>query len=190
MNVKEIESNLVDLINTYRKHLAFIDLSHIDGFFTALCCTKEVIKPSAWIPALWHKDRGEPNWESDEEFNQFIQTMMDYYNLVVGLISRDDYAPAIYERHDGKPDLNFWCFGFLHGAKLWNRSILTTEEAKFIDKHIAIIQKFSEKGNAKMYNAASQEEAMEIYKTIKTNVKLVFDYLEKKRTQENSPILH
>jgi len=181
MKVKEIENNLKDLIDKYRKHLAFIDLSHIDGFFTALCCTKEIIQPARWLPVLWNDKVGEPDWESDDEFNQFLQTVLAYYNLTVALLPKDNYAPAIYERVDGKPDTKFWCWGFLRGADLWDRSVLTSAEKKFVDEHIALIQKISARGYGKEYNSVTQEQAMEIYQTLKSDVQSLFKTLEKRR---------
>ena len=50
---------------------SILDVSELDGFFTALACSPDVIMPSQWMALIWGSEFQSPDWESMEEATQF-----------------------------------------------------------------------------------------------------------------------
>ena len=101
---------------------SILGVVELDGFYAALACAPELIRPSRWMPALWGGEALSPAWESLDEANRFMATVMVLYNDVIDRLARDTYEPLFYEHDvDGKTYIivDEWCEGFLRGVCLW-----------------------------------------------------------------------
>ncbi len=179
MNSKDLEEKIEALLKKYQKHLNLVSLSHADGFFTAICCTKEPIFPSEWIPALWHEKTGEPNWKSDKEHEDFIQTFVQYYNFVVSMLSDKSFIPIVLADDKGKPGLFVWCMGFIFGKELWGE--LSSADNALLEKHFKTIDKHGQLASAELHLSSSIDDLDKDFKTISKDVQALFAYFEQQR---------
>ena len=98
-----------------------LDISELDGFFTAILCGPEMITPSEWLPAVWGEF--EPEWKDEGEFRKILGLLLRHMNSIAGMLmgSTENYEPLFLERVvKGKRYMvvDEWCFGFMSGVSL------------------------------------------------------------------------
>lgn len=98
-----------------------LDMSELDGLFTAIVSGPVMIPPSQWLPVIWGDF--EPEWKSDEEFEKVFGLLIRYMNSIVSVLldNHEDFEPLFYEREfNGKtyPIVDEWCEGYMHGVGL------------------------------------------------------------------------
>jgi uncharacterized protein len=98
-----------------------LDVSELDGFFTAILCGPVLIPPSQWLPVVWGEF--EPEWKNEEEFRQILNLMLRHMNTIAGMLMEapDYYEPLFMERVvKGKLYMivDEWCYGFMSGVSL------------------------------------------------------------------------
>jgi uncharacterized protein len=109
-----------------------MQLSDLDGFLTGIAIGPELIVPSEWLPAVWGGD--EPAFESIEQAQTVIGTIMGRYNEILRALSTDPetYAPLFWEGPDGEVIAADWAEGFVDAVRLrpeaW-RPLLEDREA-------------------------------------------------------------
>ena len=98
-----------------------IDLSSLDGFFTAVVSGPGMIPPSRWIPSVWGDF--EPEWESQQAAEQALSLLMRYMNSVAAFLIKDpqNYEP-LFMGHDDEEEsvtiVDDWCEGYMRGVEL------------------------------------------------------------------------
>jgi uncharacterized protein len=109
-----------------------MQLSDLDGFLTGIAIGPELVMPSEWLPAIWGGD--EPAFESIEQAQTVIGTIMGRYNEILRALSTDPetYAPLFWEGPDGEVIAADWAEGFVDAVRLrpeaW-RPLLEDREA-------------------------------------------------------------
>jgi uncharacterized protein len=109
-----------------------MQLSDLDGFLTGIAIGPELIVPSEWLSAVWGGD--EPAFESIEQAQTVIGTIMGRYNEILRALSTDPetYAPLFWEGPDGEVIAADWAEGFVDAVRLrpeaW-RPLLEDREA-------------------------------------------------------------
>jgi uncharacterized protein len=109
-----------------------MQLSDLDGFLTGIAIGPELIVPSEWLPAIWGGD--EPAFESIEQAQTVVGTIMGRYNEILRALSTDPetYAPLFWEGPDGEVIAADWAEGFVDAVRLrpeaW-RPLLEDREA-------------------------------------------------------------
>jgi uncharacterized protein len=109
-----------------------MQLSDLDGFLTGIAIGPELIVPSEWLPAIWGGD--EPVFESIEQAQTVIGTIMGRYNEILRALSTDPegYEPVFWEGADGEVIAADWAEGFVDAIRLrpeaW-RPLLEDREA-------------------------------------------------------------
>ena len=109
-----------------------MQLSDLDGFLTGIAIGPELVMPSEWLPAIWGGD--EPAFESIEQAQTVIGTIMGRYNEILRALSNDPeaYAPLFWEGPDGEVIAADWAEGFVDAIRLrpkaW-RPLLEDREA-------------------------------------------------------------
>ena len=129
--IDRLDRFLLDRIDedadTEGKDEGVLDISELDGFFTALVSGPVVILPSRWLPAVWGDF--EPTWENTKDFEDVISLMMRHMNSIVATLMEqpEDFEPLFLESEfEGKINtiVDEWCEGYLRGvalaADLWN----------------------------------------------------------------------
>ena len=97
-------------------------ISEINGFFAALHCGPEMIKPSEWLPVLWGGEG--PEYNTMAQAGKVMSILIRMHNQVGNeLRSGKQFEPLLYERPnpDGKDYIicDDWCHGFCRGMQLW-----------------------------------------------------------------------
>jgi uncharacterized protein len=109
------------------KDEGIIDISSLDGFFTAIVSGPVMLPPSSWLPAVWGDF--EPAWEKESDFMDIMALMMRHMNGIAGMLMEqpEAFEPIFLERAaEGKTYLivDEWCSGYVHGLSLamdaWN----------------------------------------------------------------------
>lgn len=107
--------------DTEGKDEGIINISELDGFFTATVSGPGVIQPSQWLSAVWGDF--EPVWESTEQFQEVLTLMMRHMNGISATLMEapEQFEPLFMEREvDGKTYCiaDVWCAGYLRGMRL------------------------------------------------------------------------
>lgn len=105
-----------------------LDISELDGLFTAVVSGPTSVMPSQWLPAVWGDFA--PVWESEEEFKQIFSLMVRHMNDIARFLIEypEDYEPLFLEREvEGRTYtiVDEWCEGYRRGVELaqdhWNQ---------------------------------------------------------------------
>lgn len=69
-----------------------LDVSELDGMFTAVLSGPVVVEPDTWLVAVWGGEKYIPRWKNDREMNRFIdaarQTNRDTWTIKIGSPAR------------------------------------------------------------------------------------------------------
>jgi uncharacterized protein len=97
-----------------------MDISMLDGFFTAIVSGQRLIPPSEWMPWVWDAGKGEqePAFESEAQAGRILGLMMGHMNSIVTTLMQapDQFEPLLMENpNDGDPIpiIDEWCVGFV-----------------------------------------------------------------------------
>ena len=93
-------------------------LSDLDGFLTCIAIGPELIPPSEWLPVIWGGD--EPEFESDQEMQIVLGTIMSRYNEIIACFNSDpiNFDPIFWEGPEGEVIASDWAGGFLDAVAL------------------------------------------------------------------------
>ncbi len=93
-------------------------LSDLDGFLTGIVVGPELIPPSEWLPVIWGGD--EPEFESVEQMQTIIGTIMGRYNEIAAAVPTDPatFEPIFWEGPNGTVIVTDWAAGFLDAVAL------------------------------------------------------------------------
>ncbi len=113
--------------NSEDKDEGILELTELDGFFTAIVSAPRFISPSLWLPSIWGDF--EPEWENESDFERAFSIMINIMNSIsYSLIEEpDEYEPLFPEGNiEGQRHLivDEWCLGYIRGMGLcpddWN----------------------------------------------------------------------
>ena len=107
--------------DTEGKDEGVLDISELDGMFTAIVSGPVMIPPSQWLPAVWGDF--EPAWKSKKEVEAIFSLMIRHMNYIATTLMEhpEDFEPIYLERIvEGKTYLivDDWCEGYLRGIAL------------------------------------------------------------------------
>lgn len=107
--------------NTDGKDEGILDLSELDGFFTAIVSGPDMILPSQWMPKVWGDY--EPEWESVTKLEKVTGIMVAIMNSIVDSLMDEDkmVEPLFNVWTVGNKDgliVEEWCFGYMRGISL------------------------------------------------------------------------
>ena len=113
--------------DTEGKDEGLLDISELDGFFTAIVSGPTSIPPSRWLPAVWGDF--EPTWENAKDFEATFALMARHMNVIAATLIEqpEDFEPVFTENtFEGKINtiVDDWCEGYMRGVALaagaWN----------------------------------------------------------------------
>ncbi len=158
--------------DTEGKDEGVLDISELDGFFTALVSGPVMIQPSRWLPVVWGDF--EPTWESTENFENVISLMIRHMNGIAATLMEqpEDFEPMFLERElEGKiyPIVDEWCEGYMRGVALaadsWNAG------GRQMSIMLTPIQAFSSETEWRAHDMSTDAEIEHIRNAITPNVR-------------------
>jgi uncharacterized protein len=186
--------NTIDMIDHYLMHYghddSVLDVSELDGFFAALACSPNMIKPSQWLPAIWGGEALMPKWESKKELDDFSTAIFAFYNHVMESLNTQKYEALFLEREgDTKNHLivDEWCNGFLRGLNLWGP--MTSTEAVFTEECIQSIRLFATDAGFEKLDTMNGKEIEAQQKKIEPDLNRLFQHFYEQRKQPAQPIV-
>lgn len=180
-----LEETLLD----YGNDDSVLSISELDGFFTAIVSGPEIIPPSRWLPALWGGADKQPEWESQQQIQDFMAILIQHMNHIVCSLMEN---PAHFE-----PILNMnnltderiliaeeWCFGYMRGVALGSWPELPDRASAWLDS----IALHGVEDNFSVLAELSLEEHQQTVAEIKSAAIALHAYWLTKRTPaEGSP---
>ena len=129
--IEKLDQFLLDRIDededTIDKDEGVLDISELDGLFTAIVSGPMSIPPSKWLPLVWGDF--EPMWDSEKEFKAIFVLMMRHMNVIALTLMEhaEDFEPIFLERVVESKTYTIvdeWCEGYSRGMALvedqWN----------------------------------------------------------------------
>lgn len=121
-NLQPLNESEFGLLEGYlEKMQSPFNLESLDGLFTALICSPEMIMPSQYLPVII----ADYSFENKQDFEQCIGLLMRYWNSVateLQLASENyddiDYTPFLYEYKNIGITANLWAIGFMNGVSM------------------------------------------------------------------------
>ena len=107
--------------DTQDKDEGVLDISELDGLFTALVSGPVSVVPSRWLPVVWGDF--EPVWDSKEEFEDIFSLMVRHMNGIAHILMEypEEFEPMFLGRDvDGHTYtiVDEWCEGYVRGVEL------------------------------------------------------------------------
>jgi uncharacterized protein len=109
----------------YGNDESVLDFSELDGFLTAIVTNPEMLPMSVWYPALWGGESLQPDWQSEEELERFLDLLLQHLTSIAAVMLRwpDEFAAHFNQidiavgADEGKLlSAEEWCFGYLRGV--------------------------------------------------------------------------
>lgn len=167
-----------------------ISISELDGLLTALVSGPVLPTPDQWMPIVWGDF--EPEWESEQEFQHYINLMMRHMNTVAATLveAPQEFEPLfLQDDEDGEAILivDDWCEGYVKGVTLeldqWRKGGST------IERLLLPIRAFSSVTDWLAHSLEDQGETEQMGESIAPNVRDIHKFWlqQKKPPQQNSP---
>ena len=93
----------------------------LDGFFAALSCCPDLVKPSEYMPVIQSGKTANDDLEFEDldEAQRFMTLVTKHWNFVNSELNQNiAYMPLILEDEDGNFGGNDWANGFITGVNL------------------------------------------------------------------------
>lgn len=89
----------------------------LDGFFAALACCPDLVKPSEYMPVILGDD--DLPSENPDDAERFMGLVIQHWNFVISQLNQElAYLPLMQEDEEGICLGNDWANGFLTGVNL------------------------------------------------------------------------
>lgn len=147
-------------LQNFGSERSIMSVSELDGFVTAIGCSKDLLAPSDWFPAIWGLDEDQPKWdEKDQEDEFYGLVMLLHLEAVDGLIN--GHLNPVYLEHDDQNGhitviVDDWCAGFMRGARL--TGLNQSGDRDFRDDVLASVRLFGTPAGWKKIDAMSDAE--------------------------------
>lgn len=164
-------------------------ISEFDGFFTAIGCAPELIKPSRWLPAIWGGQRGAPAWRSVEEAETFTTAVTVAYNEAITDLSQPP-CKAIFSQRvvEGVTHtvVDEWCKGFLRGYALWQP--LEELDLMAMDEQLQPIRLFATEEGVKHREGLAEADITQWKQRIEPAVGRIYQMFSAQRQSVSQPV--
>ena len=174
----------------YGSDESMLDVSELDGFFTALACAPDTIMPSHWMPAIWGGEASAPEWETDKQFEEFSRAVFMLYNDTMQNMNENNFGPLYHVRTVDEKTVYIvdeWCNGFLRGLNLWGP--LTPKDAALTEECIQSIRLFTTEAGWEQLSSMGEEEIVAQQESIETDVLRLFQHFFLQRTPNTQTVV-
>ncbi len=186
--IERLDRFLLDRIDegtdTDRKDEGVLDITELDGLFTAIVSGPVVIPPSKWLPAVWGDF--EPVWESTNEFKAILSLMMRHMNSIAAILMEqpEEFEPIFLEKKVDEKTYTIvdeWCEGY------WRGVTLAADEWHLNDKEMVAmlspILAFTSESQWRAHDYSDHEVEI-IQKSIAPNVQKIHAFWLAQRSQD------
>ena len=168
-----------------------LDISELDGFFTAIVSGPVVLGPSRWLPALWG-DFG-PIWRNLDEHQKSMALLIQHSNNIAGMLIEDPAAfePLFEERRVEDRWVTIvdeWCEGYVRAVRLAEEEWRAGGQE--ITDLLAPIRAFTEETNWYAHALDDEAEVERLRNSIAPNVREIHAKWLAGRSAPQSPARH
>jgi len=188
--LSDVELDFLDeTLLKYGNDDSILGLSELDGFLTAIVSGPDAVMPSRWLPALWGGAGNEPDWESEQEFQRFMQGVMQHMNSIVFVLMNypEDFEAIFNENTQSKEPILIvenWCFGYMRGVDLGQWLELPEE----IDTWLEAIRLHGREENFAVLETLTLEEHQQTVADIEPAVRRLHAYWLAQRSPTVPPV--
>jgi len=96
---------LADALNRFHGERA-MNLEQLDGFFAALICGPDLVRPSEYLPEIWGGGEmaDEEAFASQQQLKDFLDLVMRHWNAITETVqSGDVHLPLLLEESTASP---------------------------------------------------------------------------------------
>lgn len=166
-----------------------MNLEMVDGFFTALICSPEMIPPSVYLNEIWGGGEmpDDEIFDTTEELQEFINLVMRHWNAVSRKLNDDDvFWPILFEETEGEPKGNDWAKGFIRGMKLnwddWLELMEDEENGGSLIPILALAHENDPDPELRTYKEpVSEERRKQLITGLAAGAMLIYKYFEPQR---------
>lgn len=120
----EIEE-LANFLTQFGNDDSVLDVSELDGFFTAILSGPDAVMPNEWYPEIWGGPGNEPELDTLEEVEALMTLLMRHLTSI-SLQLEDNpefFEPLFNERKEDDSDVihtvvEEWCYGYVRGVNM------------------------------------------------------------------------
>jgi uncharacterized protein len=171
-----------------------MNLEELDGFFAALICGPEVVRPSEYLPVIWGD-----NIILDDSFGKqpvlqhFLSLIMRHWNVIADtLCSGDVFLPLLLEDDDGATHANDWATGFRRGMEFhkerWAALLADEEHGGLLVPIFALAHEHDPDPEMRPYKEAIGGEKREkLIVSAAAGVTGIYRYFKSQRFLEKEP---
>jgi len=179
-----------DDVDTEGKDEGVLDISELDGLFTAIVSGPVPIQPSQWLPAVWGDF--EPVWEGEKDFEQILSLMVRHMNGIVTVLMEQlqNFEPLFLEnklKDKTYTVVDEWCQGYMRGVALtmdqWD------EGGKEITIMLIPIITFASESGWEALDKMSDTEVENLQKAITPNVREIHAFWLARRENDIGSVL-
>lgn len=101
-------------------HYCILNISELDGFFHALACSPELVRPSTWLHGIWGGAEHTPQWPDMRSAQAFMNEVITHYNDVMSILNTGECEPVFLQTEENntvRVIAEDWCLGFQRGMK-------------------------------------------------------------------------
>lgn len=147
-------------LQNFGSERSIMSVSELDGFVTAVGCSKDLLAPNDWFPAIWGTNEDQPDWPEQVQADEFYGlVMLLHLEAVDGLIN-GTLTPVYLEHEDPQGSVTVivedWCAGFMRGARL--TGLNHAGERDFRDDVLASVRLFGTPAGWSKLDAMSDAE--------------------------------
>ncbi len=181
-----LQDDEVTQLETLLKHKRALDLSTIDGLFTALVSSPQMPGPEQWLPLIFVNNQ----WQDDksEEFDAMYQLLVRHLNGIESILSQapDKFHPLFLERdlHDSVDVVvENWCSGYMQGVSLCAEQWKPAQED--IQQWIYPIMVFSGPTGVAIRKKSSREQILQWKQKLPEAAQRIYSFWFGQRPEES-----
>lgn len=175
--ITPLNSEEIDRLEAQLKAYDGLDMSTLDGFFTAITSAPEVSSPEQWLPIVFQSTQ----WRDKrfDDFETLYALLIRHLNGIESILSRDaeKFEPLFLERdlHDSVDIIvDNWCRGYMKGVALvaapWK------DEYQTLEAWLSPILMFSGSAGASLREKSSREQILQWKAQVAPSARAIFNF--------------
>jgi uncharacterized protein len=170
-------------------------LEELDGFFAALICGPELVRPSEYLPVIWGDNIVlDDSFGKQPVFQDFLSLIMCHWNVIADtLYSGDVFLPLLLEDDDGATHANDWATGFRRGMEFhkerWAALLADEEHGGLLVPIFALAHEHDPDPEMRPYKEAiGGDEREKLIAGAAAGVTGIYRYFKSQRSLEKEPL--